>query len=43
MPEGRDDHALAPEHLDRAGELFSEYGARLYLDRVVARKEILKG
>ena len=36
------DHALAMEHLDRAGALFSEYGAKLYLDQVLAKKQILK-
>ena len=30
------------EHLDRAGELFSQHGAKLYLDQVLAKKEILK-
>ena len=35
-------HAEAMEHLDRAGELFSRHGAKLYLDQVLAKKEILK-
>ena len=30
------------EHLDRAGELFSGHGAKLYLRQVLAKKEILK-
>ena len=30
------------EHLDRAGELFSRYGAKLYLDQVIAKKLGLK-
>ena len=30
------------EHLDRADELFSRYGAKLYLDQVLAKKQILK-
>ncbi len=29
------------EHLDRAGELFSRYGAKLYLYQVLAEKEVL--
>lgn len=29
------------EHLDRAGELFSRYGAKLHLDQVLARKQEL--
>ena len=32
----------AMEHLDRAGELFSRYGAKLYLDQVLAKKQILR-
>ena len=32
----------AMEHLDRAGELFSHYGAKLYLDQVHAKKQSLK-
>ena len=30
------------EYLDRAGELFSRYGAKLYLDQVLAKKQILR-
>jgi hypothetical protein len=30
------------QHLDRAGALFSQHGAKLYLDQVLAKKEILK-
>ena len=30
------------EHIDRAGELFSRYGAKLYFDQVLAKKQILK-
>jgi tetratricopeptide (TPR) repeat protein len=37
---GNRDEARA--HLDRAGELFAQYGAKLYLDQVLAKKEILK-
>ena len=29
-------------HLDRAGELCSRHGAKLYLEQVLAKKEILK-
>ncbi|MEZ4501029.1 MAG: protein kinase [Dehalococcoidia bacterium] len=42
VAERRGDHALAMQHLDAAGELFSRHGARLYLDQVLAKKEILK-
>lgn len=42
VAERRDDHALAMEHLDAAGELFARHGAKLYLDQVIAKKEILK-
>ena len=30
------------QHLDAAGELFAKNGAKLYLDQVIAKKEILK-
>ena len=36
------DHALAMEHLDTAGELFAGRGAKLYLDQVIAKKQIFK-
>jgi hypothetical protein len=42
IAERRGDKALATEHLDAAGELFSQYGAKLYRDQVIAKKEILK-
>jgi tetratricopeptide (TPR) repeat protein len=42
VAERRGDHALAMEQLDRAGALFSQYGAKLYLDQVLAKKQILK-
>jgi len=35
-------HEEATRHLDAAGELFARHGAKLYLDQVIARKEILK-
>jgi hypothetical protein len=35
-------HALAMEHLDAAGALFSRYGAKRLLDQVLAKKQILK-
>ncbi len=38
----RGEQQQAMEHLDRAGELFSRYGAKLYLDQVLAKKQILK-
>jgi hypothetical protein len=37
-----DGDALAMQHLDAAGELFSRHGAKLYLNRVPATKQILK-
>ena len=30
------------EHLDLTGELLAKHGAKLYLDQVTAKKEILK-
>ena len=36
----RGDVARASEHLDAAGELFAKHGAKLYLDQVLAKKEI---
>jgi hypothetical protein len=38
----RDDHAPAAHHLDAAGELFSQFGAKRLLDQVFAKKQILK-
>ena len=32
----------AMEYLDRAGELFSRHGAKLYRDQVLAKKQILQ-
>jgi hypothetical protein len=42
VAERRGDHALAMQQLDAAGDLFSGRGAKLYLDKVIAKKEILK-
>jgi tetratricopeptide (TPR) repeat protein len=42
VAEARGDKALAMQHLDAAGELFAEYGAKLYLDQVLAKKQFLK-
>ena len=42
LAEKRGDHATATEHLDRAAELFQRYGAKLFLDQVLAKKEVLK-
>ena len=42
LTERRGDFEAAREHLDAAGELFAKYGAKLYLDQVIAKKEILK-
>ncbi|MEO5974960.1 MAG: protein kinase [Ilumatobacteraceae bacterium] len=38
----RGDHNRANEYLDRAGTLFSQNGAKLYLDQVITKKKILK-
>jgi tetratricopeptide (TPR) repeat protein len=40
--ERRGEREQAMEYLDRAGELFSRHGAKLYLDEVLAKKEILR-
>ena len=42
VAERRGDLDAAREHLDAAGELFARHGAKLYLDQVLAKKEILK-
>jgi len=42
IAEQRGEHDLAMEHLDTAGDLYSRFGATRYLNRVIARKEILK-
>jgi len=42
VAERRGDEEQAMEHLDRAGDLFSRYGAKLYLDQVLAKKQILR-
>lgn len=42
VAERRGDHATAMEHLDRAAAIFSNCGAKFYLDQVLAKKEILK-
>jgi tetratricopeptide (TPR) repeat protein len=42
VAERRDDLDLAMQHLDAAGELFAKRGAKLYLDQVLAKKEILR-
>jgi hypothetical protein len=42
VAERRGDLDAARERLDAAGELFSQYGAKLYLDQVLAKKEILR-
>ena len=38
----RGEQRRAMQYLDRAGELFSHYGAKLYLDQVLAKKQILR-
>jgi hypothetical protein len=42
VAERRGDTAAAMQHLDAAGELFARYGAKLYLDQVLAKKQFLK-
>jgi hypothetical protein len=42
VAERRGEREQAMEYLDRAGELFSRHGAKLYLDQVLAEKDILK-
>ncbi len=42
VAELRGEQQQAMEYLDRAGELFSRYGAKLYLDQVLAKKQMLK-
>ena len=42
VAERRGDHALAMEHLDAAGALFARYGAKRYLEQVLAKKQFLK-
>jgi tetratricopeptide (TPR) repeat protein len=42
VAERRGDHARALEFLDRAGERFAGIGAKYFLDKVIAQKEILK-
>jgi tetratricopeptide (TPR) repeat protein len=42
VAERRGDLETAREHLDAAGELFAQYGAKLYLDQVLAKKQFLK-
>jgi hypothetical protein len=42
IAETRANHSLAMEHLDAAGDLYARYGAKLYLDQVLAKKQFLK-
>ena len=42
IAELRDDHVLALEQLEGAAGKFAEYGAKLYLDQVLAKEEFLK-
>ena len=42
VAERRGEREQAIECLDRAGELFSRHGAKLYLDQVLVKKEILR-
>lgn len=42
LAERAGDNAVARTHLDTAAEQFAQSGAKLYLEQVIARKEILK-
>ena len=42
VAERRGDQERAMGYLDRAAALFSHHGAKLYLDRVLAKKQFLK-
>lgn len=42
VAERRGDIETAREHLDLAGEIFAQHDAKLYLNQVIAKKEILK-
>jgi tetratricopeptide (TPR) repeat protein len=42
IAEQRGDTDGANDHLETAGELFAQHGAKLYVDQVIAKKEILK-
>lgn len=42
VAERRGDLEGAREHLDVAGELFAKHGTKLYVDQVLAKKEILR-
>ncbi len=41
VAERRGQHLEAMQHLDAAGELFATHGAKLYLDQVIAEKQVL--
>ncbi len=41
VAEARGDHTKAMEYLDGAAAKFAEYGAKLYLDQVIAKKSLL--
>ena len=41
VAERRGDHTVAMEHLNAAGALFAKRGAKLYLDQVIAKKQVL--
>jgi hypothetical protein len=42
VAEARGQHEFAAQHLDAAAAKFHEYGAKLYLDQVLAKKDFLK-
>ena len=41
VAEARGEHSKAMEYLDGAAAKFAEYGAKLYLDQVLAKKSLL--
>ena len=43
VEERRGNHLEAMAHLDAAGALFAKRGAKLYLDQVIAMKQVLRG
>jgi hypothetical protein len=42
VAERRGDHPMAMKHLDAAGDLFAQYGAKIYLDEVLSNKSVLR-
>jgi hypothetical protein len=42
VAERRGNHLEAMQHLDAAGEIYAKHGVKLYLDQVLAKKQLLK-